>query len=210
MKLYYERKRKLSIYWKNQANDFYASAIVINDAIGNDSTQAIKEKLGNGYSLRAALPSVFAFICGTSLELNLKACLVEKLFQDQIVKIFDKTGKKKVSEDEVFLELEKEFFTHNLCDLAGKIDLDLSCKEKNFLKLLTHEIYWQARYPIPKDIKILEEYSTFVDDVIFEPKRQAHTTGLRARKFDSEMIINWENYEKIWLKVESFYHQLTS
>jgi hypothetical protein len=210
MKAYYERAKNLSVYWTNRANDFHASALVTWEAMDRNSSEFIINKLGEGFKLGIALPPVFSYLCATSLELILKACLIELRFKQELINMFKSTNKKTIYQDEVNFELEQGFFTHDLCKLSKDINLALTNKEQILIKILTNVLYWHGKYPIPKNKKIYSEFSSILDGCMVGSERLEKTgSKLRGKTFDPEICLNLDNYEKIWLKIANHFSHIS-
>lgn len=208
MKKPFDIKRTSSIYWKNKAKDFHAAALVLNEAIENNNSPQIQQRLGKGFNLHVATSHIFAYLAAVSIELNLKACIIENQFKNELQKISSESEKKVISEDEVHFDLDKNFCTHDLCELSKKAKLRLpNEKVKNLLKILTQIINWDSRYPIPKSEKINADYNSLLERAIFLPLPA--NQRLRARKVDPEMILNLENYLKIWDLTQQHYKEIS-
>ncbi len=92
---------------------------------GNDEQYQEKLSLGSGFSMGVACWPVYTMLFGMSIELILKAIIVE-------------SGKNFV-------------FTNDLVDCAKNADFPLTDEEKNILHLLTECITWDGRYPVTDD-----------------------------------------------------------
>jgi hypothetical protein len=73
MKKKFDRKKTSSIYWKNKADDFHAAALVLNEAIENNNSPQIQQRLGEGFNLYVATSHTFEYLAAVSIELNLKS-----------------------------------------------------------------------------------------------------------------------------------------
>lgn len=207
MKKKFDRKMTSSIYWKNKAKDFHAAALVLNEAIENNNSPQIQQRLGKGFNLHVATSHIFAYVAALSIELNLKACIIENRFKDELLKISSENENKIISEDEVNFDLDKNFCTHDLYELSKKARLCLpNTKIGDLLKILTQIIGWDSRYPIPKSEKVSADYSSLLERALFLPLPEGQK--LRARKVDPEMILNLENYLKIWNITEMHYEKI--
>jgi hypothetical protein len=145
----------------------------------------------------------FVHIAATSLELALKACLVEKLLKEKIIEIAETSGRKAITEEDIFAASIRPKYTHKLFDLAAAVELPLTKKEENFLKLLTESLVWEGRYPISKTYADYEKYHELINEVLYTPKSAEEQL---FGEYDPEMIINIENYKKLWLKIEKYYY----
>jgi hypothetical protein len=107
----------------------------------------------------------------------------------------------------VHFDLDKKFCTHDLYELSKNAQLCLpNEKTKNLLEILTQVIYWDSRYPIPKNEKVYADYSSLLERALFLPLPE--NQRLRGRKVDLEMIVNLENYLKIWNITEQHYESM--
>jgi hypothetical protein len=114
----------------------------------------------------------FAFNAAISLELIFKAILAKQNLQ-----IPDgKNG-------------------HNLCSLCAMAQVTISEKQMDTLELLTEEIVWAARYPVPKNKKHWNDYH----DRIFEKHVvRSHSENVYSKMANKDTFPNWENYTRIW------------
>jgi hypothetical protein len=69
--------------------------------------------------------------------------------------------------------------------------------------LYTNSPYdWTSRYPIPPSKEIKNKYDVFLDQTIFLPPEHKK---LRGREFNPDLILNLENYLKIWKITDRHY-----
>ncbi len=116
----------------------------------------------------------FVFNAALSLELLLKAILVKKQ-----------------------LEIPSGSTGHNLCSLCVKAQVPLDEHQMVTLELMSEEIVWAGRYPVPKREKDWNEYhDKILEKHIIRETIGNVTTVLANRKTFS----NRDNYEKIWKK----------
>lgn len=209
MKKRFNIKKTSSIYWKNKANDFHSAVLVLSEAIENNNSPLIKSMLGKGFNLKISLSHIFAYIAAISIELNLKACLIETTFKEHLKKTCEQNKNIIVTEDDINfdLALTKEFCMHDLNKLAKRLNITFKKNQINFLKLLTDTIYWKSRYPIPRSEKQYEEYAEFVRNNLFLPLPKG--TKLRARKFNPKMIVNLVNYLEVWEIINQYYKKIS-
>ncbi len=205
MKKRFDVKKTSSIYWKNKANDFHAAALALSERIENDTSPYLKKMLGDGFNLSIATSHVFGYLAAVSIELNLKACIIENHFKEALMKLFENNEEKIFSEDDVYFDLNKNFHTHNLLQLAERSKLFLKDTNIiNFLKILTQALLWSSRYPIPKDED--DYYDTSLDEFLFLPC--STESKLKFRKFNPAVLINVENYLKIWNITKKHYEEI--
>ncbi len=123
----FDRADSTPLYWYNHASDLRAAAAAVcHSAEDEEVGKAIIEKfeLGEGFSMAAAVPSVYEMLCGLSFELLLKAIAASK--QQKIPP------------------------HHRLRELAIDVAADLSTSELGVLDVLTDSVRWIGRYPRPK------------------------------------------------------------
>ena len=163
LKEHFQRERNLSVSWLNRANDFYAAVLVISRALCDNQPDYITKELGAGFRLDVALPPAHIFIMAHSLELILKAIIIQKCFNEELMKILESSGKKSMTireEEEIDLEIPKCFITHDLCKLVDYIGLVLPTNERKILQRFTDVLLWRGKYPVPKTES---EYSNFLN-----------------------------------------------
>lgn len=120
----YEHRKSTAVYWHNKSNDLLGAAGLV--WIGMDTTEGREqERLGlpDCYSFKVACPSVFRMLCGMSIELLLKAIIVQH-------------GNKP----------EK---THKLEALANQAKLSVTPTQEQLLRVLSESIFWDGKYPVP-------------------------------------------------------------
>jgi hypothetical protein len=117
---------------------------------------------------------VYLMICGMSLELIYKAIIVVK------------NSRSDASED---LKIDKH---HKLVDLACKASISLDDRNKGMLKILTHYIYWEGRYPTPKHAKDIEDLENLSKEYLF--------TKIEDDKnfYILNDFLSWDNFDELW------------
>lgn len=125
-------------HWLNRASDLLASAGALWHAMGAEDT-AIAQALGygKGFSMKVACWPVYHMLCGLSLELIMKAVLVQRATP------------------------QKDVETHVLHRLHQMLDLDLDEERKQILDFYEASVMWAGRYPTPRnptDEKLLSHY----------------------------------------------------
>lgn len=137
----------------------------------------LEERLGygDGFSLAAAFgDGLFGMICGLSLELNLKACIVG-------------LGKKSPEH-------------HNLNSLATTADFNFG-PYAGYARITTEYIYWYGKYPVPKEKQNNGSLWDIVYRLGLKPKPKVGS--ILERSIDvrrEECEVNWENF---WTVTES-------
>jgi len=114
----------------------------------------------------------FAFNAALSLELIFKAVLARKQLPIP-------SGRK----------------GHDLRVLCANAGVSLSEKQMTTLELMTEEIIWAARYPVPNTEEKMDDYHDRIFEKHVVRSRTANVTSVRA---NPETFPNWENYAKIW------------
>lgn len=118
----YRRARDVSVHWYNRASDLRAAAGAVWVAMLDGAPDA-RLGLPVGTRMTAACPRVFHMLCGSALELCLKAIVVTK----------GETPKR----------------THDLVQLCTHAGVTFGQREAGLLRVLTDATTWMARYPIP-------------------------------------------------------------
>lgn len=113
-------------HWLNRASDLLASAGALWHAMGAEDT-AIAQALGHGsgFSMKVACWPVYHMLCGLSLELIMKAVLIQRATP------------------------QKDVETHVLHRLHRMLDLDLDEERKQILDFYEASVMWAGRYPTP-------------------------------------------------------------
>lgn len=130
----FDRADSTPLYWYNHASDLRAAAAAVCHSVEDESVgKAIIEKFefGEGFSMGAAVPSVYEMLWGLSFELLLKAIAVSQ---------------------------QKKIPSHHLLrQLAVYVSANLSDSEFGVLEVLTDSVRWSGRYPRPKKRKEWED-----------------------------------------------------
>ncbi len=113
-------------HWLNRAADLKASAGALWHAMGSHDA-AIAQELGYGagYSMSVACWPVYHMLCGLSLELIMKAVLVQRATPQKQVEI------------------------HVLNRLHSLLGFDLDDERKQLLDFYEASVVWAGRYPTP-------------------------------------------------------------
>ncbi len=128
-------------HWRNRSADLKASAGAIWYAIKND--KAVADELGYtfGFSMGVACQPVYHMLCGLSLELIMKAVLVQR-------------------------QEEKNYKHHHLGELHTMLGLPTEKRRMKLLDFYEEALVWSGRYPIPMkptDQKLESYYKLEVD-----------------------------------------------
>lgn len=140
----FERRKRISTYWLNKANDLMAAAAAVHASLGEPYSSEITSRfnLGTNFSMAAAVPPVLHMLCGMSLELTYKAVIVSRR-----------------------LEVPH---THDLSALARHSGLTLSTADDELHQIWSESIKWEGRYPVPRDIQGWTRHHTVVRRRLYE------------------------------------------
>ncbi|AZL70108.1 hypothetical protein [Pseudomonas oryziphila] len=162
-------------HWQNRASDLLASAGALWHAMGSQDA-AIAQALGyrSGYSMKVACWPVYHMLCGLSLELIMKAVLVQRATP------------------------QKEVETHVLHRLHRMLDLDLDEERKQILDFYEASVMWAGRYPTPRnptDEKLLNYYD-LASKVLTKPAPIDSPGTLKFRV--SSNTTDWDQFSSLW------------
>lgn len=164
----YQRRKSISTYYVNNANDLRTGALVIWSAIHDGKLSPQDVGLGQGWSFSASLHPVFRLLAGLSIELLLKA-----------------TAKILARSDQTH---------HRLTELFDHVGISINEDHAAILENLTEEIYWQSRYPAPKSAKAWEAASK----VRAKQWIDVPNMSIKFQKPNPKRSIDLENYNEIW------------
>jgi len=169
-------------HWLNRAADLKASAGALWHAMGSQDT-AIAQELGYGagYSMKVACWPVYHMLCGLSLELIMKAVLVQRATPQKQVEIH---------------------FLHKLHLLLG---LNLDDERKQLLDFYEASVVWAGRYPTPRnptDEKLLSHYD-LESKVLTKPKLMDSPGTLKFR--ESSDTTDWRQFSKLWVEYANLF-----
>lgn len=118
--------------------------------------------------------SIYLMLCGMSLELIYKAIIVVRNNR------FDSVKKINIGKH------------HNLVNLAHFANIGLNEKNKAFLNILTHYIYWEGRYPTPNKAEDMVELEKLSKKYLF--------TEIPDGKgfYKVNDFLSWDNFEALW------------
>jgi hypothetical protein len=162
-------------HWFNRAADLKASAGALWHSMGPQGA-SIAQELGYGseYSMKVACWPVYHMLCGLSLELIIKAVLVQRVTPQRQVEIH---------------------FLHKLHQALG---LSLDDEHKQLLDFYEASVVWAGRYPTPRkptDEKLLSHYS-LESSVLTKPILVGPPGTLLFRA--SSDTTDWDNFSKLW------------
>ena len=121
----FAQRKSNSVYWRNKSNDLLGAAGLIWAGILNNEVLERKTLgLPDWYSFEIACPPVFRMLCGMSVELLIKAIIVQRGDEPKQ--------------------------THNLNRLAEQATLCVAREHAQLLSVLTESVVWHGRYPVPK------------------------------------------------------------
>lgn len=165
----YDRRKKAPLWWYNKSSDLRASAGAIWFSMEKEQGEKVVENLnlGRGFSMEVAGFHVYKMLCGMSVELMLKAVIVAK-------------G-----------ESIKE--THNLIELSHIAGISYDNEGEWFIKLLTEDIIWAGRYPVPKKKEKMDKYNQLSCEYAHDASRIG---SFKFYKYNN--LYCWENFNQLW------------
>jgi hypothetical protein len=180
---FFDRQKKFSIYWEQSADELHASACSLWFSMQNGN-----EHPNMRHVVTPALPShsisyvrVYRMLFGMSLELLFKSMLITQ-------------GKPPI-------------YKHDLNLLANAVGVTLTKESSDVLKLLSHSIVWEGRYPAPKD---QSEFDSWRENE-FEIAND-RITGSRLNIRRPNARLDFDSLERIWESVlaerQKFQHQI--
>jgi hypothetical protein len=177
----HEQRRTCSNYWFNCAFDLYgAAAAVWCSHTGVSSAEIVEHcTLEETHGRIVGGRGVYLMLCGMALELMYKATAVAM--------------KRSVRP------------THDLLALAKDVEIAVKKQDEGLLKILTHAIEWEGRYPIPKARKrsAFDEVRT----LWLTHLSDAEATGsFTIRKTNKRL--DWAGFKRLWLAAnERYWHE---
>jgi hypothetical protein len=121
---YAEKVQRESIFWFASAGELHLAAKLLWDAYDSPDSRITIYSNNMGLHLKSAMPRTFTMNAGLSIELALKACIIQR-----------------------FKKLSKEQYTHNLLFLKNEAGLILDKNQQDKVTILTEFISWAGRYP---------------------------------------------------------------
>lgn len=171
----YER-RKEALWWYNYSSNLRASAAALRFSCNPEYAPTFSEEygLGHGFLMGIAVQPAYMMLCGMSLELLFKAIIVKKglIVNDS---------------------------SHDLLVQASSAGIEYSSKEKKLLRILTHSIVWQGRYPTPKKEAPWDEFSKLVWENLYT---NVAPNGSIKRQNGA---LDWKGYGVLWSKAAQTY-----
>lgn len=135
---YTDETRVESVYWSTSAFELKVTSLILwekyDSADSMTDTDLSKYDVPSTYLFKGTLARTIGLNCGLSIELFLKACIIEKLGN-----------------------LPKSLMLHNLSNLAEKAGVIFSSTEIDRLNILTEYITWAGKYPSGKNDNSVEE-----------------------------------------------------
>lgn len=161
-------------HWRNRAHDLHASAgaIWLSMTGGRSKESAETLGLGGGFDMHLACFPVYHMLCGLSLEVLMKAVLVNK-------------G-----------ETPPEH--HDLNRLAHLLGVKRNSQQKQLLNFYQASIQWAGRYPIPlkADDQMMLDYWEMANNLLFKGK--AISKGSFIKKYTPTHATAWERYNDLY------------
>jgi hypothetical protein len=166
------------VYWYNKASDLRGSAGAIWSAMHEPNALENAEHLGlgKGFSFSIAGWPVYLMLCGMALELLLKTILLEQGKEPKL--------------------------THNLVELAKDAGLSFDEKQLGLLSILSESIYWDGRYPVPKEEKRFAQLAELRKEHLFEEVPIG--TGI-LKFYRSNGALRWESFNELWQFIHSYH-----
>ena len=165
-------------HWHNRAADLHASAGVLWHAM-TKGRESIPKDLGfvPGFDLAVACWPVYWMLCGLSLEVVMKAVLVQRGIK------------------------EESFAKHGFPNLHRLLGETPSQKERDLFRFYDASLLWAGRYPTPKNATAsqLLSYWDLADTVLTEPVK--HIKGIELRQGNG--VGDWESFHSLWLRYSS-------
>jgi hypothetical protein len=84
---------------------------------------------------------------------------------------------------------------HDLCAMCAASRVKISGHQIITLELMTEELLWAARYPVPKTER---RWDNFQDVVVERHIVRSQAGKVSSTRANSKTFPNWENYMKIW------------
>lgn len=161
-------------HWFNRAADLHASAGGLWWVMHQQNEADVSRDLGfpPGHSMSVACRPVFHMLCGLSLEVIMKAVLVQR--------------------DVAFNK------SHRLNTLVSLLGLSKSKQELALLKFYEESILWAGRYPIPlkaSDEK-LREFWSLASNVLTSEINLGKEYKLSVRQRNN--ADSWEKFDHCW------------
>ncbi|WP_374627671.1 hypothetical protein [Pandoraea sp.] len=162
------------MYWFNKSQDLWGVIHALRFAIRHQDEMDGGE---SGYSYEVAAASVMPMLCGMALELMYKAICVAKGL--------------KVPE------------THELSLLADRGGAQLSDDDKRYLRYLSIHVWWEGRYPVPKEMRAdeMDELSSISSDLFMEDVPGVSIRLRRHNGRDQEAM-----FDDLWGRAASAFH----
>lgn len=178
----YQRYKKLSIYWHNKASDLWGSAGALWACMKNERSREIAKELnmGEGFSIAVAGYPVYKMLCGMALELIYKSIVVAK------------GG-------------EPNTKSHNLDILAREAGIQPNKNQIGLLNILSESIYWEGRYPVPKNPENMERLIELSHEYLCSKERLGKIHVLKPNN-----ALSWESFNLLWNEASQIYWEYHS
>lgn len=182
MESIYERRRKHSLYWFNKSSDLRAAAAAVWFSMDSELAGIVvsRANLGDGFNMGVAVPPVYEMLCGMSLELVFKAIAVE--------------SGQPVNET-----------THDLLEHVKVTGLAYTKNQNALLKIYSHAVTWEGRYPAPKREAAMVEHTNLVHANLFD--RTPLSKGSKLSVMRPNGALGWEGFSELWGKACARYFE---
>lgn len=170
----FEKNYNSSQYWINSYAELNQSALIIwHSCYGKTISKTFKKK---GFLNHKLAAKIFPMLAGLSLELLLKACVVEK--------------------DKVYGQWKGN---HSLLELANKLNIRFTSKEKLLLEIYTTYIRWYGKYPVPwTKSEYLNKNYLFEADTVVRKSGNLISLQNKGSAYDIQKYLKLNR--KIWNK----------
>ncbi|HAZ13263.1 MAG: hypothetical protein A2X86_00455 [Bdellovibrionales bacterium GWA2_49_15] len=149
---YSKKVQNESIFWIMSAGELHLSAKIIWEAYNSNIPQFENYSQKMGIHLQSALPRTFAMNAGLSIELGIKACILQR-----------------------YSTLSQEHYIHNLIKLKEYAGIILDERQQKQLDILTEFISWAGRYPIGKAVNSFDVLMDKLESIGIDAPWESHT-----------------------------------
>lgn len=166
-------------HWFNRASDLRASAHVLWLVM---ASKQVQKDIGYGgnFSLEVACFPVYQMLCGLSLELIMKAVIVQRK-----------------------IPLKR---THDLNALASDLGLPMDEKRKKLFKYYKHFIEWSGRYPVPMSGKDEDLTAFWALAQTVTMTSSSLSRGSKLKFFRTNNITSWGNFDDLWCSIAELFN----
>ena len=168
----FTEQQTISTYWYNKASDLRASAAAVHHAIHADETFPKDDYgLSAGCRMDVACPLVYPMLWGMAIEALIKAVILER-----------------------GIEIRQ---SHNLNQLARDASITFTAEQQKLLQILSDAIYWDGRYPVPKNQQQWDNLSDLKGETLYDKRPLSETSTLQVLSRNDKL--NWESIQELWV-----------